>query len=66
MFRSVRGSDSGYIGNQLLYFHEMTLSKPISAQEGGPHHKMAPRPQKWPELAKKHLKLTPNYHVPLC
>ena len=36
MFRSVRGSDSCYIGNQSLYFHSMTLSKDIRAQEGVP------------------------------
>ena len=32
-FRSVRGSDSWWIGNQLLHFHLMTLGKVIRAQE---------------------------------
>ena len=36
MFRSVRGSDSCYIGNQSLYFRYMTPSKNISFQEGVP------------------------------
>ena len=34
-FRSVRGSNGCYMGNQPLYFDEMTLSKPIRAQDGG-------------------------------
>ena len=32
---SVRGSNSCYIGYQPLYFHQMTLSKVIRAQDGG-------------------------------
>ena len=36
LFCSVRGSDSCYIGNQPFYFHWMTLSKGIRAQEGVP------------------------------
>ena len=34
-FCSVRGSDSCYIGNQPLYFHQMTLSQLIRALEVG-------------------------------
>ena len=55
MFCSVRGSDSFYIGNQPLYFHETTPSKLIRDQEGVPTTpKIAPGPQIWPELAKKY------------
>ena len=36
MFGSVKGSDSCHIGNQSLYFHYMTLSKAIRAQEEVP------------------------------
>ena len=35
-FGFARGSDSWCIGYQRLYFHEMTLSKDIRAQEGVP------------------------------
>ena len=31
-----------------------------SAQKGFLHHKLAPQPQKWPELAKKTPKITPE------
>ena len=62
-FRSVRGSNSCYIGNQPLCFHYITLGKVITAQDAVPvkilelkrgfiHHKVVPRPQKRPRLVK--------------
>ena len=38
----------------------MTLGKRITAQEGFLHHKVAPRPQKWPESTAKTPKIIPK------
>ena len=65
-FRSVRGPDKCYIGSQPLCFHWMNLSKFLGLNRGFLHHKVAPQPQKWPELAKKRPKPSQKCHVPLC
>ena len=54
-FSSVRGPDRCYIGNQLLYFQKRSRVKLLGLKRGILCYKVAPRPQKWPELVKKHL-----------
>ena len=60
MFRSVKGPNSCYIGNQLLCFHWIALSKGFDAQEriltsisGFPTTKTARSGQKMPKLPPK-------------
>ena len=54
MFRSVRATDSWYIGKQPLCVHQMTLSKVTRAQEGGSASQSGSPTQIWPKLIKKH------------
>ena len=41
----------------------MNIIKILGLKRGFPHNKMAPRPQKWPELTKKRPKSPQKYHV---
>ena len=61
-FCSVRGSDSWCIGHQSLYFHEMTLSKVIRAQEGFPTPQSGSPTTKMTWIGQKHAqpKWTPK------
>ena len=67
MFRSVRGPDRRYMGNQRFSdFVKWAQIKLLVPKSGFLHHKVAPRPQKWPEFAKKKQKSPTKYHVLLC
>ena len=61
MFCSVKGYVSVYMGNQALYFEQMTLNKLTRAQEGVPTSQSGSPTIKWPELAiKRPAKITPK------
>ena len=73
-FLSIREHDRCYIGNQPLgNFNKRFWLKLLGIKRAFLHHKLAPRPQKRPELAKNTLTWLNNtenhpqkMHVPLC